>query len=618
LSNSFADLLKDPPRDYSLLPFWFWNDELSEPEILRQIADFEAHGVYGFVIHPRVGLPREIGWMSDRLLGYMQIAIDQAARRHMKVIFYDEGMYPSGSSSGQVVAADPELACRCLARIQLQPGQQYQPAPGENLVGTFDLANGQRIAVIDRKVDAYIRGLHYINDGPAEDEPPMADILNPLATQKIINLVYDKFAQAFSSAFNSTVIGIFTDEPNALGKCREKDVWPGTAGILGKINALLGYDFTPHLPALWFDDEPDAPRYRTDYRWAIQRRLEQTWYQPLADWCRARHIALCGHPAAGDEIGAQRFFDIPGQDLVWRFIEPAKPSALQGPESTQAKGTSSAMIHLNRSRNSNEFCGAYGPQTTFTEMKWLADWCLVRGVNLLIPHAFYYSVRGPRRDERPPQLGPNSPWWDSFKPFADHCRRLCWLNAESIHVCDIAILTGPDDSPWQAAKVCFENQRDFNYLELRLLEDSAVVDADAVSIAKMRYRLLILDGNLPLSETLLKKLQPFQQAGRLYQFDSSQPHTILQQIDQHCTKDLLITPPAPGLRYRHLLKSGIHFYLLFNESPEPINTKLQVSALGPPSWVNTVTGATTPCTGELNLTLDSYAVALLQCIPPTS
>jgi len=33
----------------------------------------------------------------------MDVAISEAARRNMYVILYDEGMYPSGSSSGQVV-----------------------------------------------------------------------------------------------------------------------------------------------------------------------------------------------------------------------------------------------------------------------------------------------------------------------------------------------------------------------------------------------------------------------------------------------------------------------------------------------------------------------------------
>ena len=47
----------NPPREFSVMPFWFWNDTLKDEEIVRQIADFEVHGVYGFVIHPRIGLP---------------------------------------------------------------------------------------------------------------------------------------------------------------------------------------------------------------------------------------------------------------------------------------------------------------------------------------------------------------------------------------------------------------------------------------------------------------------------------------------------------------------------------------------------------------------------------
>ena len=109
----------DPPREFSVIPFWFWNDTLEEEEVIRQIADFESHGVYGFVIHPRIGLPKSIGWLSDRMVHFMEIAIKEAARRNMYVILYDEGMYPSGSSSGQVVARNPDHAARGLAKIDL-------------------------------------------------------------------------------------------------------------------------------------------------------------------------------------------------------------------------------------------------------------------------------------------------------------------------------------------------------------------------------------------------------------------------------------------------------------------------------------------------------------------
>src|SRR5690606_39934544 len=68
-------------------------------------------------------------------------------------------------------------------------------------------------------------------------------------------------------------------------------------------------------------------------------------------------------------------------------------------------------------------CGAYGHELTWDEMTWLAHWCFIRGVNWLFPHAFYYSVRGPRRDERPPDVGPHAAWWDRYGEYADACRR---------------------------------------------------------------------------------------------------------------------------------------------------------------------------------------------------
>ena len=74
-SSGFAD----PPKEFSVMPFWFWNDTLKDAEIIRQIADFEAHGVYGFVIHPRIGLPESIGWLSPRMIHFMHVAI---RRRH--------------------------------------------------------------------------------------------------------------------------------------------------------------------------------------------------------------------------------------------------------------------------------------------------------------------------------------------------------------------------------------------------------------------------------------------------------------------------------------------------------------------------------------------------------
>jgi hypothetical protein len=627
-TRKLPDAFWRPPDEFSLFPFWFWNDDLQETEIIRQLDDFMAHGVYGFVIHCRVGLPRAIGWMSDRMLALQRFAVEQAQQRGMGVILYDEGMYPSGSSCGQVVAANPGYACRCLARMELAEGEALQLPAGHNLVAVVRRRDGRRMAVIDRPVDSYIRGLHYIGDGPQEDEPPAADILNPAAVKMFIRLVYDRYAEVLGSHFGKTIRGIFTDEPDPLGRCRERDVLPGTTGILEQVNAYLGYDFTPHLPALWDEGEPDAALHRENFERAVMHCLEEHYYGPLRDWCQAHHIVLTGHPARPDAIGLMRYFDIPGQDLVWRWVSPGNKNALEGPESTQAKCSASAMIHLKRERNANECFGAYGHEFTWQEMKWLVDWCFVRGVNMLIPHAFYYSIRGPRVDERPPDVGPNSPWWDQYRAFADYCKRMCWVNTNSQHVCNIAILCENHRLPWDAAKILYQNQRDFNYLEIRHLWEDAVLTEDGVQLSGMVYQAFVVDGFDRIPPRALSKLQVIAQAGQLIAWNC-QPSGLQMDLALFPTRaaDLLsllenLAPPdirtsscQPDLRCRHVIKDGLHYYLFVNEGLQKLDTQVALTIAGSKTWIDPFRIETSLAEEPFTLSLEPYTTKILAVDP---
>ena len=613
--TDFWQTFHTPPTEFSVIPFWFWNDDLDAAELRRQIADFQAHGVHGFLIHPRVGLPRELGWMSEKLLHFYDVAIEEAARRGMQVILYDEGMYPSGSSSGQVVAENPAFQCRCLAKIDLSTGEEPQLAEGQTLVAVVARHNSQRVAVIDRPLDAFIRGLHYTGDGAAEDakaedEPPAGDLLNPAAVDCFLRLVYDKFATRFGQHFGKTVIAIFTDEPSPLGRPRERGIWPGTTGILAEINRILGYDFTPHLPSLWYDDEPEAAHFRSEYARAIGLRMEEVWYQRLYDWCSRHNLPLTGHPAQADDLGAERYFHIPGQDLVWRWVLPDHPSALEGAQSTQAKCASSAMIHLGRRRNLNELCGAYGHELTWAEMNWLADWCFVRGANLLVPHAFYYSVRGIRRDERPPDVGPNSAWWERYPIYAARCARLSWLNTDSAHICHTAILGASDHLPWQAAKVLFEYQRDFNYLEERHLWEDAQVDASGIGIAGMHYTALILDQ--PPHPSTGPALALLEKSGRLIRHAPAAPAgELVARLDALVSPDVTVHPPASALRIRHIRKDRMDCWLLFNERKESLETNVHLAGADSLLRVDPATGERAEFVNGGALVLAGYELTLL-------
>jgi hypothetical protein len=610
---------RNPPREFSLMPFWFWNDDLKEEELLRQMDDFQAHGVYGFVIHPRMGLPRDIGWMSPKMLRFMKLAIEEARKRKMYVILYDEGMYPSGSASGQVVAHNPAHAERALRKIDLEPGQKFRPKPGWNLIAIVDRPNGQRMAVVDRPTGNTIRGLHYLKEGahPKEELLPAGDILNPEAMVSFRHLVYDRYAAEFGRYFGSTILAIFTDEPRIAGPM------PGTAGILKEVNRILGYDFTPYLADLWYHDRPDSARRRADYFRAISLRVEETYYRPLGQWCGKHGIALAGHPGESMDIGVERYFQFPGQDLVWRMVEPGK-KALEGPDSTTAKCASSAMIHYGRRRAGNELYGAYGHNLTFDEVQWLANWCLVRGHNLLYPHAFYYSVRGPRFDERPPDVGPHAAWWSKYRPYADSCRRLCWVNTDSRHVCNLAILGDVAWLPTKAAKACFQHQRDFNYLELRHLWEHAKVDAEGVQLAGMHYRAVILDGLDHWPKEAAPALEQLAAAGRLIVFgdcpsakslrgvrQTKTPPELLGAIDRLIPPDVTLQPASENIRYRHVIKGNRHFYIFFNEESAAVDTTIRLATAGKRQWLDPSTGSASDAAPDRPVTFAPHEVKLL-------
>ena len=620
-----ADFI-NPPHEFSIMPFWFWNDTLRDEEIIRQIADFEAHGVYGFVIHPRIGLPDNVKWLSPEMIHAMDVAIREASLKKMYVILYDEGMYPSGSSSGQVVARNPEYAARGLSKIDLKPGETPKLTGGQKLITIINRPENKRIAIIDQPSGGNIRGLHYIGEGSRqmkEESPPAGDILNPDAVTCFMELVYDRYAKEFGKYFGTTVIGIFTDEPSPLGRGSARGIVPGNSSLLAQIKKILGYDITPFLTDLWYNDTPDSKKHRIDYNNAVNICLEENYYKRLGKWCMDHGISLMGHPAGSMDIGAEKYFQIPGQDLVWRYVEPGS-KALEGQHSTVAKCASSAMLHLGLRRNLNELYGAYGHNLTYDEMLWLADWCFVRGQNFLIPHAFFYSVRGPRFDERPPDVGPNATWWNRYNEYADACRRLSWLNTGSKQVCDLAILCEDAYLPDKSAKICYQHQRDFNYLEIRHLWEDAKTDSKGIHIAGMNYGLVIIDSLSIIPPEAISSLKTLAMNGRLIinkhaDFSSlfkgaklyQTPDNLVEVIDKEIIPDLSLTTPSEDIRYRHVVKETGNYYIIFNEGSNVVSSKLRITTKGNRQLLNPATAEAINLEADENVSFKPHELKIV-------
>jgi hypothetical protein len=287
------------------------------------------------------------------------------------------------------------------------------------------------------------------------------------------------------------------------------------------------------------------------------------------------------------------------------------------------------MVHQGLRRNSNELYGAYGHNLTYAEMEWLSNWCFVRGQNLLFPHAFYYSIRGPRYDERPPDVGPNASWWNNYKSFADACRRLSWLNTDSKHVCNLAILCEASWLPDKSSKICYQHQCDFNYLEIDHLWEDSKIDETGIHISGMDYNALIIDSIPTLPEKAIPYLKRLADNGRLIMPKNS-PYSELfngsllfnttgeftTALNYLIHPDIILDPASENIRYRHIIKGKDHYYIIFNEESSEVKTKIYFSVKGVYQWINPLTAESKGTQNDEIVHFKPYELKILRISNP--
>ena len=86
-NRELLQLLREPGRLFTPFPFWFLNGDLEDGEIRRQLRGFAAHGVYGVVLHPRIGLPQSMGYLSKPFFHAVETAVREAERLYSQCSF---------------------------------------------------------------------------------------------------------------------------------------------------------------------------------------------------------------------------------------------------------------------------------------------------------------------------------------------------------------------------------------------------------------------------------------------------------------------------------------------------------------------------------------------------
>lgn len=484
------DQFRNPDAHYRIQPFWFWNGEMDEAEMIRQIQEMYDKGVGGFFICPRQGL--KIPYLSEGWFRLVKAAVQAAKVRSMHVWLYDEYPYPSGMA-GEVTLLHPDAKHRTLevteSRIQ-GGGRAALELPWAKIVYAKAVplaASGERLwefAVDIREHIGNIQadpvfqktGLTAYNqkrfftyhtvyrlewEAPVhaaewdvlvyqeqeiEDFKYYGTFVDPChkeAMASFIRLTHERYARYIGEEFGRTVRGMFTDEIGLLGRL------PWTPRLPDYFQERNGYSIAGHLPALSHAAYPDAPRIRYDYYQTLHELLTDSYHKQVFDWCEKHGLQYVAE-VPSVRMTTQRYSHIPGGDscheklgrpLEW-IIRRYGASFRDNP-----KMMSSIARQLGRQRNLDECFHSVGWSMNLQDAKWMIDRMAAMGTNLYTFHAFFYTLDGMTQHDAPPSQFVQNPYWEHFRHLGDYAGRISCIMTEGTADIRIAVLD-PTTSYW--------------------------------------------------------------------------------------------------------------------------------------------------------------------------
>lgn len=478
----------DPPRDCSIVPYWFLNGKLEKAELERQLGEMRAQGVTAAFLHARTGLATpylEEPWWEA--IGHVLAA---ARDLGLRMWIYDEYNWPSGSAMRRVPRQHPDFQQRGLAvkeveasgpataRVpwpvrQVFTGGEYEPQPRaardeyapvvaavlirKNPDGSVDPATARDVSgrFAGGSADAAVEipeGMWKVMVFYEQADlhcwsgfEGRTNVLDIRAVRAFLDSTHEQYRRRFPGALGDVIPAAMDDETSLC--------WPAwTTDFLDDFRAKKGYDLRLFLPALWHDAGKITPKVRADYYGYVADRFATTYFGTINAWAKARGMKTHAQPLLeeslawhawfyGDTFRVLREVDIPGADVI---VMPGRRC-----HSIVVKGAASVAHLTGRNEVGVENFAGFGWGLSLEEQKWQANWLYANGATLLIPHAFWYGAIENRGEDYPPSTFLGNPYWRNYRAFADTCRRTQYMLAGAAHVPQVAVLY-PIASAWAA------------------------------------------------------------------------------------------------------------------------------------------------------------------------
>ena len=424
--------LKHIPNQYRPIPFWSWNEKLDERETRRQIEKMDEAGIGGFFMHARGGLQTE--YMSDEWFSNVAASIDEAKKRGMRAWAYDENGWPSGFGSGIVNGR----------------GVAYQQK-----YLRFEKGEGHTERTIANR-----GGFHFYYDV----NPFYVDTLDGKVTDCFIREIYLPYYEKFGTAFE----GFFTDEPQI-----SRNGIPWSFILPEEYARAYGEDLLMLLPQL-FMPIGDYQQTRINFWKLVTELFSRNFMKKIYDFCDERGLKLTGHVVLEEDLLCQlvsngacmphyEYFHIPGMDWLGRHNKPSLTPYQVG----------SVARQLGKKQVLSETFACCGHGVGHDELKWIYEYQMVRGINLLCQHLQGYSNRGLRKRDYPPAMYIQQPWWEDYGMFNDAMSRIGMLLSEGDDGVDTLVLH-PQTTAWalydDAPQKDAESLRAIGYYQRSLMD----------------------------------------------------------------------------------------------------------------------------------------------------
>ncbi len=552
---SLFQQFQDPPKTYSVRPFWFWNGLLDEKEVDRQIREMVSQGVYGAYVHNRTGL--QTPYLSEEYFRIVKSAYESSKKHGFLFGMVDEYEWPGGEArdpwrpglGSRVIEQNPEFRMRSLwfsakdstaaGKLEINGIKNLQFAVAARLAGP-DALDASTLTLVETAAgatrvewDAPAAGwrlmAYYLEPSQGRDGG-LVDLLNPDATSTWLKLVHEKYYELGPEHFGTTIDSFFSDHEGDYGR---RIAW--TPRLFSEFQRRKGYDVRKLLPVLSFDGGKATPRIRCDYLDVVSELYTQNYMRQVAQWCERHKIRISGHTweenliseafAVGDWQRVNRAWSWPGADSLHDMGR--SPRDLK---------VAASVAHFRDTRFVVENQGVQGGESylDMQKMRLGTNMLGVWGVSLFVPHAFNYNAR---RIEYPSDWFFHQPYWKYFHHYADYARRIAFMNDGGRHHADI-LLFQPTETAWANAQPNYapkpdwasnllpminlyygnlmnrlaQELRDYDIADSYYL-DQATVEGASLRIGKESFRVLVLPPLTTVRRSTLRKIEEFQNRG---------------------------------------------------------------------------------------------------------